>query len=60
MTTAGNSYNGKYVIGAGVQVQRFSPLSSSRKRGHMQSDMVLEKELRFLYLFPKAMRRQTF
>jgi hypothetical protein len=31
-----------------------------RKHGSLQSDMVLEKELRVLHLDPKAARRQLF
>jgi hypothetical protein len=38
-----NSYKGKHLIRAGLQFQRFSPLSSCKKHGNMQEDLVLEK-----------------
>ena len=44
------SYKGKHLVGAGLQVQRLSPLSSWWKDRIMQADMVLEKELRVLHL----------
>jgi hypothetical protein len=34
------SYKGKHMIGAGLQVQRFSSLLSWKKHGSMQEDMV--------------------
>lgn len=40
-----NSYKGTHLIGAGSQVQRSSPLSSCRKHGGTQADMVLERAL---------------
>jgi hypothetical protein len=43
-------------IGDGLQVQRFSPLSSRREHGSIQIDMVQE-ELRVLHLHLKAARR---
>jgi hypothetical protein len=43
---------------AGLQVQRFSPLSSRWEHGSIQADMKLEK-LKVLYLDPKADRRLT-
>jgi hypothetical protein len=46
----GNSSEGKHLIGAGLQVQRFSPLSSWWEHGSVQTNMVLEKELRVLHL----------
>jgi hypothetical protein len=51
-----NSYKGQYLIGAGLQIQRFCPLSSRWEHGSIQADMVLE-ELRVLYLDPTAARR---
>jgi hypothetical protein len=48
-----NSYKGKHLIGADLQVQRFSPLSSWWEHG-MKADMVLEKEIRVLQLDLKA------
>ena len=53
-----NLYKGKHLIGAGLQFQSFSPLSSWKKHGSMQADMVLEKEPRVLHLDPKAARRR--
>ena len=51
-----NSYKGKHLIGAGLQVQRCSPLSSWQKHGSLQVDMVLE-ELRVLQVDLKKARR---
>ena len=45
----GKSYKGQHLIGAGLQVQRFSPSSSGWKHGRVQTGMVQE-ELRVLYL----------
>jgi hypothetical protein len=47
----GNSYKGKHLIGAGLQFQRFSPLSS---RWEAMAEMVVEKELRVLHLDMQA------
>jgi hypothetical protein len=43
----------QHLIGAGLQVQRFSPLSSRWEHGSIQAGMVQEK-LRVLHLHPKA------
>jgi hypothetical protein len=43
----------QHLIGAGLQVQRFSPLSSSWKHGSIQAGMAQE-ELRVQCLHPKA------
>jgi hypothetical protein len=43
----------QHLIGASLQVQRFSPLSSKREHGSIQAGMVQE-ELRVLCLHPKA------
>jgi hypothetical protein len=43
----------QHLIGAGLQVQRFSPLSTRREHGSIQVGMGLE-ELRVLYLYLKA------
>jgi hypothetical protein len=43
----------KNLIGAGLQVHRFSPLSSKREHGNIQAGMTQE-ELRVLCLHPKA------
>ena len=49
----GKSYKGQHLIGAGLQVQRFSPLSSRWEHGSIQAGMAQE-ELRVLCLHPKA------
>ena len=41
-----------HLTGAGLQVQRFSPLSSRRDHG------IIQEDLRVLYLVPKADRRR--
>jgi hypothetical protein len=46
----------KHLIGFGLQVQRFSPLSSGREHGSIQAGMV-QKELRVLHLHLKAASR---
>ena len=51
-----NSYKGQHLIGIGLQVQRFSSLSSRWEYGSIQADMV-QKELRILHLHLKAARR---
>jgi hypothetical protein len=48
----GKSKN-QHLIGAGLQVQMFSPLSSRWKHGSIQSGMA-QAELRVLHLHPKA------
>jgi hypothetical protein len=49
----GNSYKKQHLIGAGLQVQRFSPFSSRWEHGSIQAGMAQE-ELRVLCLHPKA------
>ena len=49
----GKSYKRHHLFGVGLQVQRFSPLSSSWKHGSGQAGMVQE-ELRVLHLHLKA------
>jgi hypothetical protein len=49
----GKSYKKQHLLGAGLQVQRFSPLSSRWEHGSIQAGMVQE-ELRVLCLHPKA------
>ena len=49
----GNSYKGQHLIGAGLQIQRFSLLSSKQEHGNIQAGMVQE-ELRVLHLLLKA------
>jgi hypothetical protein len=53
MTNHDNSYKGQHFIGAGLQVQTFSPLSSRREHGIIQVGMAQE-ELRVLHLHLKA------
>jgi hypothetical protein len=48
----GKSYK-KHLIGAGLQAQRFSPLSSRQEHGSIQGGMA-QAELRVLHLHPKA------
>jgi hypothetical protein len=55
----GNSYKGQHLIGAGLQVQRFSPLSSRRENSSFQAGMALEKELKALCLQSKRSQEQT-
>jgi hypothetical protein len=50
----GNSYKGQHLIGASIQVQRFSPCHHGRKHDSVQADLVLEKELRVLCPDPQA------
>jgi hypothetical protein len=49
----GKSYKKQHLIEAGLQVQRFSPLSSRWEHGSIQAGMAQE-ELRVLCLHPKA------
>ena len=50
------SYKGQHLIGAGLQVQRFSSLSSREEYGSVQAGIVQE-ELRVLHLHLKAASR---
>jgi hypothetical protein len=52
----GNSYKG-HLIGAGLQVLRFSSLSSRWEHGSSRANMKLEK-LRIPLLVPKTARRR--
>jgi hypothetical protein len=54
----GKSYKKQHLIGAGLHVQRFSPLSSRWEHGSVQAGMAQE-ELRVLHLYLKVARRQT-
>jgi hypothetical protein len=59
MTKASLIQQGKslqHVIGDGLQIQRFSPISSRQEHGSIQADMVQE-ELRVLCLHLKATSR---
>jgi hypothetical protein len=49
----GKSYKGQLLIGAGLQVQRSSPLLSRWEQGGIQAGMV-QAELRVLHLHLKA------
>ena len=51
-----NSSKRSHLIGVGLQVQRFSSLSSRQEHGSMWAGMALE-ELRVLHLVLKANRR---
>jgi hypothetical protein len=51
-----NSYKENHLIGAGLQVQRFSPLSSRKEHGSIQAGIVQE-ELRVLHFDLKAASR---
>ena len=51
------TYKGQHLIRAGLQLQRFSSLSSRQEDGSIWADMVLEKELRVLYLDSAAAKR---
>jgi hypothetical protein len=46
----------QHLIGAGLQVQRFTPLSSRQEHGSIQAGMAQE-ELRVLHLHLKAASR---
>jgi hypothetical protein len=54
-TYQGKSYKEQHLIGAGLQVQRFSPLSSRWEHGSIQAD-IIQEELTVLYLHLKAAR----
>jgi hypothetical protein len=49
----GKSYKGQHLIGVGLQVWRFSPLSSRQEHGSIEAGSVQE-ELRILHLHLKA------
>jgi hypothetical protein len=51
------TYDKQHLIGAELQVQRFSPSSSRQGHGSLQADLGLKK-LRVLPLHPKADRRK--
>jgi hypothetical protein len=53
----GNSYKG-HLRGAGLQVQKFSPLSSWH--GSIHIDTVLKKKLEVLHLDSKPVRKRLF
>ena len=50
----GKSYKKQHLIGASLQVQRFSSLSSRQEHGSIQAVMV-QAELRVLHLHPKLL-----
>ena len=54
----GNSYKGKYLPGAGLQVQIFSPISSWRAAWQRAGRCVAEKLLIVLQLDPRAAGRE--
>jgi hypothetical protein len=49
----GKSYKKQHLIGAGLQVQRFSPLSSRWEHGSIQAG-IAQAKLRVLRLHPKT------
>jgi hypothetical protein len=51
-----NSYKEKHLIGTGLHFRGSVYYHHGRKDGSLQTDIVLEKELRVLYLDPKAAR----
>jgi hypothetical protein len=53
MTKASPIKKKQHLIGVGLQVQRFSPLSSRQEHGSIQAGMA-QAELRVLRLHPKA------
>jgi hypothetical protein len=55
MIKATLSYKGQHLIGAVLQVLRFSPLSSWENNGSVQAGMMLV-ELRVQHLVPKTNR----
>jgi hypothetical protein len=54
----GKSYQGQHLIGAGLQVQRFSPLLSSKREHDSILAGMVQEELRVLLLPLKAARRR--
>ena len=54
----GNSYKGQHLIGSGLQVQRFNPLSSWQKLGSIQTGM-MQEELKVLKGNRRAARRMV-
>ena len=54
----GNSYKGKHLIGAGLQLRDLVHCHHGGKHGGMQADMGLEKKLRALHLDPQAAERE--
>jgi hypothetical protein len=53
----GNSYKGQHLFGAGLQVQKFSPLLSRQEHGSIQASIAWEL-LRVLHLVSKTNRRR--
>jgi hypothetical protein len=54
-----NSYKRKHLIGAGLQFRGyFTTILAGSTAASRQTYMVLEKELRILYLDPKAVTRR--
>jgi hypothetical protein len=58
MTKATTLTKDNILVGAGLQVQRFSPVLSRQEHGSIQADMVLEKDLRILHLVLKANKKE--
>ena len=53
----GNSYKGRHLIGAGLQLRGLVHDHHGRKHGSMQADMVPEREPRVQHLDPQAAGR---
>jgi hypothetical protein len=51
----GNPYKKQHVVGAGLQIQRLSPISSRREHDSIQVGKV-QVDLRVLHHHPKAAR----
>jgi hypothetical protein len=57
----GNSYKGEHLTGAGLQVQRFGPLSSCQEAWQLAGRHgVGRAELRVLHFDPKAARSLSY
>jgi hypothetical protein len=57
-----NSYKEQHLIGAGLQFQRFSPLSSWREHGSVRADIAVFRleEWRVLHLHLKATKKRDY
>ena len=53
-----NSYKENHLIGAGLQVQRFSPLSSRKEHGSIQAGIVQEEKEKFSTSYGKKYKRK--
>jgi hypothetical protein len=53
------SYKGKYLIGAGFEFRGFVHFYHGRKHGYIQTDIVLERQLRVPYPDQQAAGRES-